>query len=52
MAFKIKIPAGTFIYEGEIETQGAFYLGGTKQIFVSEPWKISGVEVLESYPLK
>jgi hypothetical protein len=52
MAYKIKIPAGTFIYEGEIAGQGGIYLGGTKQVFISEPWKISGVEVLESYPLK
>ncbi|SDI23733.1 hypothetical protein SAMN05421846_105144 [Chryseobacterium taeanense] len=49
---KIKIPAGTFIYEGEIAGQGGIYLGGTKQVFISEPWKISGVGVLESYPLK
>lgn len=47
MAYKIKIPSGTFIYEGEVASQGKIYLGGTKQIFISQPWKINGIEVLE-----
>ncbi|GLO49148.1 hypothetical protein D3C76_658730 [compost metagenome] len=51
-AFDVKIPAGTEVYIGEVGSQGGFYIGGTPQIVVVEPWRISGVEVMGSSPLK
>jgi hypothetical protein len=51
-AFDVKIPAGTEVYIGEVGSQGGFYVGGTPQIVVVEPWKIPGVEVMGSSPLK
>lgn len=48
----VKIPAGTEVYIGEVGSQGGFYVGGTPQIVVVEPWKINGVEVMGSSPLK
>ena len=50
----IKIPKGTKIYEGPVGTQGGVNVGGQDkmQIFVQQPWKIDGVEILESAPLK
>lgn len=50
--YEIKIPKGTTIYEGPAANQGGIYKGGGNQIFVSEPWKIKGVEVLSSKPIK
>ncbi|MGM9544463.1 MAG: hypothetical protein ACI3T9_05715 [Romboutsia timonensis] len=50
--YEIKIPKGTTIYEGPAGNQGGIYLGGGNQIFVSEPWKINGVEVISSSPIK
>ncbi|MRX74444.1 hypothetical protein GJU40_20255 [Bacillus lacus] len=50
--YAIKIPKGTFIYEGPAGYQGGIYLGGGNQIFVPEPWKIRGVEVISSSPIK
>lgn len=49
--YAIKIPAGTIIYEGPVGYQGGMYLGGmeTEQVFIQEPWKIPGIEVLK-YP--
>lgn len=50
----VKLPAGTTIYEGPVGYQGGPYLGGQdiKQIFVSKPWSIDGVEVISSEPLR
>jgi hypothetical protein len=47
-SFAIKIPKGTLIYEGPVGYQGGVYLGGQgiHQIFVPEPWKIAGVQVV------
>ncbi len=47
--YAIKIPKGTTIYEGPVGYQGSSYLGGEScnQIFVSEPWKITELEVLK-----
>ena len=50
--YGIKIPKGTTIYEGPAGYQGGIYLGGGNQIFVPEPWKINGVEVISSTPIK
>ena len=50
--YGIKIPKGTIIYEGPAGYQGGIYLGGGNQIFVPEPWKINGVEVISSTPIK
>lgn len=52
--YAIKIPKGTTIYEGPVGYQGGHYLGGENcnQIFISEPWKINGVEPLSETPIK
>lgn len=50
--YEIKIPKGTKVYEGPAGNQGGIYLGGGNQLFVPEPWKIKGVEVLSSKPIK
>lgn len=49
---KIKIPAGTKIYVGEVSSQGGFYVGGTEQIVVPEPWKINGIQITPMGSLK
>ncbi|MNJ29997.1 hypothetical protein D3C77_245810 [compost metagenome] len=51
-AFKVKIPAGTEVYIGEVGSQGGFYIGGTEQIVVVKPWTIDGVQIIGSNPLK
>ncbi|ALS02417.1 hypothetical protein ATZ33_13780 [Enterococcus silesiacus] len=52
--YKVKIPKGTVIYEGPVGLQDGLYAGGLEQtqIFVSEPWKIKGVEVISESILK
>ena len=52
--YAIKIPKGTKIYTGPIGTQGGNYCGGYDkvQIFIETPWKISGVEVLDSFKMR
>lgn len=39
---------------GPVGYQGGAYLGGlnTEQIFISQPWNISGVEVTSVLPIK
>ena len=49
--FSIRIPAGTRVHEGIVANQGGWYMGGTGQTVVQQPWSIPGVEVLESWPL-
>ena len=46
--YTVRIPKGTVIYEGPVGYQGGIYLGGQDQIqiFVPEPWKKPGVQVL------
>jgi hypothetical protein len=46
--YAIKIPAGTIVYEGPVGYQGDISVRGDdiKQIFVHEPWKLPGVEVI------
>jgi hypothetical protein len=50
--YAIKIPKGTIMYEGPAGYQGGIYLGGGNQIFISQPWRIKGVEVISSTPIK
>ncbi|MDQ0217381.1 transposase [Peribacillus cavernae] len=50
--YAIKIPKGTTIYEGPAGNQGGSYVGGGNQIFVSEPWRIKGVEVISQNPIR
>ncbi|GAB2558130.1 WXG100-like domain-containing protein [Nocardia heshunensis] len=51
--FSVKIPAGTEVYVGPVGYQSGAYLGGAAdQIFVPTPWKIPGVQVVGSGPLK
>lgn len=52
--YTIKIPKGTTIYEGPVAYQDGIHVGGprTSQIFVFEPWRLSGVEVLQQRPLR
>lgn len=52
-SYVIRIPKGTPYYEGPVGPQGGVHVGGpnTQQIFVPEPWKISGVEVISATPL-
>lgn len=52
--YKIRIPKGTTIYEGPVGSQGGAYVGGSniEQIFIDQPWKLRGIEVLEEAPLK
>lgn len=46
--YAVKIPAGTEVYIGPVGSQGGIYVGGSdiNQIFVPQPWKIPGVEVI------
>jgi len=50
--YAIKILKGVKIYEGPAGYQGGIYLGGGNQIFISEPWKIKGLEVISATPIK
>lgn len=52
--YAVKIPKSTMIYDGPVGCQGGTYLGGENcnQVFVFEPWKSKGVEVLSETPIK
>lgn len=50
--YEVKIPAGTTVYPGPVGSMGGVYVGGGHQIFVPEPWKIDGVEVIGSEALR
>ena len=50
--FAVEIPAGTSVHIGEVGTQSGFYIGGTQQVVVPQPWMIPGVRVINSSPLK
>ena len=49
--FAIRIPAGTWVHEGDIATQGDWYMGGTGQVYVQAPWDIPGAEVVDQWDL-
>lgn len=51
--YKIKFPKGTTIYDGPVSSQGGIYQGGLdkEQIFIDSPWKLDGVEVIDSWPI-
>ncbi|NOT66774.1 MAG: hypothetical protein HOP04_00270 [Methylophilaceae bacterium] len=48
VVYTVKIPAGTTIYQGSVGNQGGVYVGGhnVSQVFVPEPWKIPGVQII------
>lgn len=50
-AFEVKIPKGTQVYVGEVESQGGAFVGGSLQVVVLRPWEITGVDVIEATPL-
>ena len=50
--FAVRIPAGTTVWEGEVATQGGWYMGGAGQVYIHAPWELEGVEVLDSWALK
>ncbi len=50
--YTTKISKGTMIYEGPAGYQGGIYLGGMNQIFIPEPWKINGIKVISSKPIR
>lgn len=50
--YAIELPAGTTIYTGPAGYQGSIFLGGKEQIFVSEPWKINGLTIKDSWSIK
>ncbi|HAP2865753.1 TPA: hypothetical protein ITS68_001252 [Enterococcus faecalis] len=52
--YKIKVPKGTTIYEGPVGLQNGLYAGGLDhtQIFISEPWKLKGIEIISESKLK
>ena len=52
--YAVKIPKGTTIYEGPVGYQGGPYLGGENcnQIFISDPWKIEGIEIISETSIK
>jgi filamentous hemagglutinin len=54
VAYTVRIPKGTTVYDGPVGYQGGFYLGGpnTNQVFVETPWNIKGVQVLDARPFK
>ncbi|MFP9228583.1 hypothetical protein A0E43_08470 [Pectobacterium cacticida] len=47
--YEIKIPAGTKVYVGQVGYQNGFYLGGTEQIVILEPWNVG--TVIGKWPL-
>ena len=53
-AYAIKIPKGTITYTGPVGPQGGVYCGGYDklQTFIETPWKINGIEVIDSFSLK
>ncbi|MBC2104718.1 hypothetical protein [Listeria booriae] len=54
VTYKIKIPKGTTIYEGPVGFQGGPYMGGLEmqQIFIHQPWKITGVQAISEKTIK
>ena len=49
--YKIKMPAGTKVYVGDVSYQDRYYLGGTEKVVILKPWGILGGEVLGEWPL-
>ena len=52
--YVIKIPKGTVVYTGPVGPQGGAYCGGydIMQTFIETPWKIDGIEVVDSFSLE
>jgi len=49
--YAIEVPAGTTVNVGPTSDQGGIYLGGRIQVFVPQPWNMSGVQVLSEIAL-
>ncbi|MEV0621345.1 RHS repeat-associated core domain-containing protein [Nonomuraea sp. NPDC050404] len=49
--YAVKVPAGVKVFEGEVASQGSWYMGGTDQIYIPNIREIPGVEVVGSWPL-
>jgi hypothetical protein len=50
--FAVRFPAGTVEWDGEVASQGGWYMGGTNQVYIPHPWTLKGVEVVDSWPLR
>jgi len=50
--YEIELPARTTIYTGPSGYQSDIYIGGKEQIFVSKPWELEDVEVIDSWFLE
>jgi len=49
--YAVKIPKGTTVYSGPTASRGGVLVGGKEQVFIRQPWKLDGVEVLQRWPL-
>lgn len=49
--FKIRVPAGTKVYVGEVGSQNGFYMGGTEKIAIPKLWNVPGVQLIDKWPL-
>jgi hypothetical protein len=50
--FDFKIPKGTIVHVGDVAYQEDIFLGGTQQIVVQAPWRIKGIEIVNTYSLQ
>jgi len=51
-AYGIMVPKGTVIHVGTAAPQGGIYVGGTEQVYIQEAAGITGIKVVEKYPIK
>ncbi|HEY2567141.1 MAG TPA: hypothetical protein VGH95_05505 [Candidatus Aquirickettsiella sp.] len=49
--YAIRIPKGSVVHMGNTAQQGGIFLGGTKQIYIDNPWLIQGVKIIDEYSL-
>ena len=50
--FEILFPKGTKVYIGKVGSQGGFYVGGTEQIVIPNPWTIDNLKIVPKSILK
>ena len=50
--YAIKIPKGSVVHVGNVAQQGDIFLGGTRQIYIDNPWLIPGVKIVNEYRLQ
>lgn len=48
----ISIPAGTTVYYGPTANQGGVYVGGAQQVFIREPWTLTGVAAVDGWSIR